>query len=186
MKAGWEYDPRASFAGLRSYAWVPGPQERTGDPRVDDKWGDRRVRRAVDAQLAAQGFVVAPPEKADFLVGYHLRLDDKVESSTPTNYGYERTWTANGLGWYVGGAPATYSRRYDVGTLTVFIEAPATRVPIWQGFARAEIEPSDDLETRDQRLAQAAVMILEQFPPRAPSPQAKDVPGEPPHSAPKY
>ncbi len=181
MKAGWEYDPAASFVGLRSYAWVPGPQERTGDPRVDDSWVDRRVRRAIEAQLAAQGFAAASPEKADFLIGYRLRVVDKVDTSTPSYYGHNRSWTNNsnlGLGWYVGGAPSTYSHRYDVGTLTVFIESPATQLPIWQGFARAEIEPSDDLETRDQRLAKAAVMILEQFPPGAPPPQTTGVPSE--------
>jgi hypothetical protein len=55
---------------------------------------------------------------------------------------------------------------------SVFIEAPATEQPIWQGFARANIEPSDDRETRDQRLAKAVVMILEKFPPTAPSPSS--------------
>ena len=70
------------------------------------------------------------------------------------------------------GAQSTYQQRHDVGTLTVFIEAPATQQPIWEGFARADIEPSDDRETRDQRLGKAVVMILEKFPPTAPSPQS--------------
>lgn len=182
MKAGWEYDPGASFTGLRSYAWVPGPQQRTGDPRVDDSWVDRRVRRAIDRQLAAQGFVVASPEEADFWVGYHILLLDKVQSSTTRRYyGYNRAWGGDAgldLGWHLGGAPATYSRRYDVGTLTVFVEAPATRRPIWQGFAETEIDPSDDLEAREARLAKAAVLILEQFPPGAPSPTTTGMPGE--------
>ena len=75
------------------------------------------------------------------------------------------------LGWRLGGASASYSRRYDVGTLTLFIEAPATQRPIWQVFAQAEIEPSDDRDTRDERLAKATRLILETFPPAAPSPQ---------------
>jgi len=169
MQVGWEYDPAATFSGLRSYAWVPGPQKRTGDPRVDDSWTDRRVRQAVDNQLAAQGFVAAAPEQADFWIGYHVLLLDKVQSSTTrTYYGYNRSWGGDAgldLGWHLAGPPTTYTRRYDVGTLTLFIEAPATQRPIWQGFAEAEIEPSDDMETRDKRLAKAAALILEKFPP---------------------
>jgi hypothetical protein len=169
MNVGWEYDPAATLTGLRSYAWVPGPQKRTGDPRVDDSWTDRRVRQAIDRQLAAQGFVATSSEQADFWVGYHVLLLNKVQTSTTgTYYGYNRSWGGDaGLdrGWNLGGAPTTYMRRYDVGTLTVFIEAPATQRPIWQGFAEARIEPSDDMDTRDKRLAQAAALILEKFPP---------------------
>jgi hypothetical protein len=173
MQVGWEYDPAARFAGLRSYAWVPGAQQRSGDPRVDDSGVDRRVRQAIDKQLAAQGFVAAPPDKADFWVGYHLRVVDKVQSATASPYyGYRRAWSDDSgldMGWRLGGAPSTYTHRYDVGTLTVFIEAPATQRPIWQGFAEDQIEPSDDLETRNERLAKAAASILEKFPP---TPQA--------------
>ena len=177
MKAGWEYDPVANFVGLRSYAWIPGPQPRSGDPRVDDNWQDRRMRRAIDGQLVAQGFVAVPPEQADFWVGYHVRLLDKVATSTiNTDYGYNRAGGGGDAalyrGWFRGGVQSTYQQRHDVGTLTVFIEGPATQQPIWQGFARADIKPSDDRETRDQRLAKAVVMILEKFPPTAPSPQS--------------
>jgi hypothetical protein len=170
MKVGWEYDPAATFVGLRSYAWVPGQQRRTGDPRVDDSWQDRRMREAIDRQLVAQGFVAVPSEQADFWVGYHVLLRDTVETSTTnTYYGYNRARGGGDAdlyrGWFRSGAQSTYQQRHDVGTLTVFIEAPATQEAIWQGFARAEIQPSDDRETRDQRLAKAVVMILEKFPP---------------------
>ena len=180
MKVGWEFDPAAKFNGLRSYAWVPGPQKRTGDPRVDDSGTNRRVRQAVDTQLAAQGFVATSPEQADFWVGYHVLLLDKVQTSTTgTYYGYNRSWGGDAgldLGWNLGGAPTTYMRRYDVGTLTIFMEAPATQRPIWQGFAEAQIEPSDDIETRDKRLAKAAALILEKFPPGAASSTTADTP----------
>jgi hypothetical protein len=169
MNVGWEYDPAATFRGLHSYAWVPGPQQRTGDPRVDDSGVDRRVRQAVDKQLAAQGFVTAPAEQADFWVGYHVLLLDKVQTTTTRRYyGHNRSWGGDAgldLGWHLAGAPASYQVRHDVGTLTIFIEAPAAQRPIWQGFAQAQIEPSDDWETRDRRLATAAAMILEKFPP---------------------
>jgi len=168
MQVGWECDPAATFSGLRTYAWIPGPQQATGDPRVDDSTANRRVRQAIDRQLATQGFVAAAPEQADFWVGYHVRLLDKIHTTTTgTYYGYNRSWGGDAgldLGWNLGGAPTVYSHRYDIGTLTVFVEAPATQRPIWQGFARAEIEPSDDIETRDQRLTKAAAGILEQFP----------------------
>lgn len=171
MTVGWEFDPAAKFSGLHTYAWVPGPQQRTGDPRVDDKGVDSRIRQAIDAQLAAQGFVASAPDQADFWVGYHVLLLDKVETTTTrTYYGHNRQWGGDAgldLGWNLAGSPTTYTMRHDVGTLTVFIESPATQRPIWQGFAQAQIDPSDDWDTRDERLAKAAKLILEKFPPAA-------------------
>jgi hypothetical protein len=132
---------------------------------------DRRIRRAVDTELAARGFVAAAADQADFWVGYHVLLIDKVQSTTTRSYsGYNRSWGGDAgldLGWNLAGAPTTYTRRHDIGTLTVFIEAPATQRPIWQGFAQAQIDPDDDWDTRDARLATAASSILQQFPPGA-------------------
>ena len=176
MQVGWEHDPAATFTGLHSYAWVPGPQQRTGDPRVDDSGVDRRIRQAIDKQLAAQGFVAVPADQADFWVGYQVLLIDKIQTTTTRRYyGHNRSWGGDAgldLGWNLAGSPTTYQWRHDVGTLTVFIEAPATQRPIWQGFAQAQIEPDDDWDTRDQRLAKAATLILEKFPPAAPTPGA--------------
>jgi len=176
MKAAWQYDPAATFVGLRSYAWDPDPGS-TGDTRTNDRH-DKRIRQAIDTQLAAQGFIAVPPERADFWVGYHVRLVDKVKTSTIDSNSAPNHIQGSGdadlyRGWLRGGSQSTYQLRYDVGTLTVFIAAPATREPIWRGYARAEIRPSDDRETRDKGLAKAAVMILEKFPPTAPSPDTR-------------
>ncbi len=172
MKAGWEYDPAATFVGLRSYAWDPDPARETGDTRTNDRH-DKRIRKAISTQLAAQGFMAVPPEQADFWVAYHVRLVDKVKTSTIDSSSAANRAQGGGNAdlyryWLRGGSQSTYQQRQDIGTLTVFIDSPATRAPIWQGYARAEIRPSDDRETRDQALAAAAVMILEKFPPTAP------------------
>ncbi len=176
MKAGWQYDPAATFVGLRAYAWDPDPARRTGDTRKNDG-PDKRIRQAIDKQLAAQGFILLPPEQADFWVGYTVRLVDVVKTSSVDSTSAPNRAQGGGnadlyRGWFRGGSQSTYQHRQDVGTLTVFIASPATRAPIWQGYARAEIRPSDDRETRDQALAKAAVMILEKFPPTPPSPSS--------------
>jgi len=52
------YDPGASFAGLRSYAWFDDPKwvMPKGNAVVDGQFVDRTVRAAVNANLGRKGF----------------------------------------------------------------------------------------------------------------------------------
>ena len=51
-----EHDPTASFAGLSTYSWAAAAQPVTNDPRLDNPILDARIRRIVEAELAARGF----------------------------------------------------------------------------------------------------------------------------------
>jgi len=48
------HDPAANFRDLRTYAWLPSEQAAPADQRVQDRYLDRRLRAAVDAELAAR------------------------------------------------------------------------------------------------------------------------------------
>ena len=75
-KVGYDYDRRINFQAYRTYEWMPGDQERTGDRRIDNAAVDIRIRLAVAAQLRLKGYsepVSGPP---DFYVAYHVGLKD--------------------------------------------------------------------------------------------------------------
>jgi hypothetical protein len=168
IEVSWEYDPQAKLSGLSTYAWVPGPQPETGDPRVDDPLIDRRVRTALDEALAEKGFSKSEPETADFWIGYHARLDDRVDTSTMRSYSGSLARAAGvgrERGWNVGGPPITYSRMYDVGSLNLYVVDTKSNRPVWHAVAVAEIRPKDSVEKRRERLREAARRMLEKFPP---------------------
>ncbi len=171
IAVSWESDPAVSLSNLRTYAWFPGPQPPTGDPRIDDRTLDRRIRAAIDLALAERGYVKTDADHADFWVDYYARLDPASTSSTVRSYsGYGPRLTGVGRerGWNVGGPPITYTMMSDVGSLNLFVVNPKTQTPVWHAVAQAEIDRMDSLEKRDQRLLEAARAMLAKLPPLPP------------------
>ena len=75
-----DYDATASFAELETYGWMPN-QPRPGDPRLDNALFDRRVRNAVEKELATKGYR-KESTRPDFQVLYHATLEEKVDVTT--------------------------------------------------------------------------------------------------------
>ncbi len=171
MQISYDYDGDVDFSSLHSYAWLPTPQVKSGDPKV--QYGsllDSRVKALVEEQLAARGFV-KNADKPDVLVTYHVAIEDKT-SVTYTNelYGY-------GPGWGTGyrrnmlhhGYPGSTAMvtEYQQGTLILDVVRSSDKQLIWRGTAIAEIYPDLSKEAREKRLREAVDSILANFPPPA-------------------
>ncbi len=161
-----DFDPSADFSGLRTYAWIPGPQERTGDPRIDNPLLDSRIRETVDRQLAAQGYQKQRSGRPDFWIGYHAAIKSKMSIDVINDYyHYPRGW-----GWGYGAAYApsgatTYVHEYEEGTLILDVVNPQTSELIWRGSADAEVNRRAKPEERQKKLGKAVQKILSRFPP---------------------
>jgi len=154
-----DYDRAASFTGLRTYDWQPGPKRDIGDPRIDSRLLDSSVRNAVDRELATKGYAKASSGTPDFLVDYRAVEKGKSDMvSMPRWYG--------SAGVFVTGPSDTYTYHYDEGTLLVDVIDPKTMQPVWRGSATGIIDPTARPEKRDQRINQAIQQILKKFPPR--------------------
>ena len=169
VEVSWEYDPAGHFSGLRTFAWVPGPQPRTKDPRVDDPFMVKRLRGMIEQGLARQGYQVGESDSADFLIAYSAALRDSQNTSTLHGYGgYVRAWGndwGRARGWSIGGPPITNSLMSDIGSLNLFVVDRATGDPIWHSVAMTEVKPDDSIKKRDERLARAIDDMLNHFPP---------------------
>lgn len=177
MQISSDYDAEADFAALRSYDWLAAPKIKSGDPAVQyNSLLGQRVKTAVEKQLAAKGFV-QEGGSPDFLVTYHVAVDQKV-SVTYLNelYGY-------GPGWGPG-----YRRRmlhygypgrdvllseYQQGTLIIDIVRAGDKQLIWRGTASDEVYPDSSMEVRERRVREAVDKIFALFPPDAESPTEK-------------
>lgn len=169
VEVSWEYDPAGHFSGLRTFAWVPGAQPRTKDPRVDDPFMVKRLRGMIEQGLARRGYQVGEADSADFLIAYSAALRDTENTSTLRSYaGYARLWGndwGRGRGWNVGGPPITNSLMSDIGSLNLFVVDRSTGDPIWHSVAMTEVKPDDSIKKRDERLARAIDDMLNHFPP---------------------
>ncbi len=155
-----DYDPEADFSGLHSFAWLPGPQPRTGDPRIDNPLLDERIRAAVDSTLIDRGYQKLASGTPDFWVGYHLSLDTRLDVSTiDGHYGYgrHRAWT--------GGVPNTYVREYEEGTLILdVVDAKQDRL-VWRGSGSRALSRAPTPEQSATTVNNAVRDILKRFPP---------------------
>ena len=159
-----DYDPAEDFSRLHSYMWLPGPQPETGDIRLDNPLLDARIRRAVDAQLALQGYRKLASGQPDFRVGYHLSTERKLDVRTVNNY-YGYGW-GYGYGYAPMGYSDTYVDQYDVGTLILdIVDAELNRL-VWRGTASGRLREKSTREQNEKNAREVAKAILERFPPK--------------------
>jgi hypothetical protein len=147
------YDPSASFEGLRTYAWRE-PVEMAGDALTL-----KLVRDAADAELSIRGYehVASAP---DFTIGALVVVRQKVDVQFMDDYwGY--SYRAAGPRW-----STTYVTTYDEGTLVLDVANGGTGEPMWRGAATGMVEPSSTPEERQERIREAVHGVLERFPPK--------------------
>ena len=170
IEVNHDYDPKANFAGLKTYEWLKEPQKPTGDPRIDGNTIlENRIHEAVDKELAARGFKKVTSD-ADFFVAYHVSLDKRRSVQTLNSYyGYGPGW---GYGYgasyrpgYGAGAPRTYVYEYEEGTLILDIVDPKNNQLIWRGSAQDEVHFRSSPEKDQAQLSEAVHLMLETFPP---------------------
>ncbi len=159
IEVSYDFDPATDFQRLRTYAWLPGPQPETGNPRLDNTIIDSRIRGSVDTLLAGRGYQKALPARADFLVAYHAAIDRKLDIQAINRY--------YGAGPRRGGLVVTDTvvREYDAGTLLLDVVDRRSRKLLWRGSVQARITNQASPAERTERVRNAVTQLLEKFPP---------------------
>ena len=156
-----DFDTQADFAAYRTYQWLEQPTTAVGDARAAQRMNtllDKRIRAAVDAQLAAKGMTLVG-ENPDALVVYHTGLDRKIEVQ---DWGYTYPRYPYG-GWY-GGQVDVYE--YHEGTLIVDIIDNAKDQLVWRGTATKVIDETASPERREANLNEVIAKLFADYPPR--------------------
>jgi len=160
-----DYDPQADFSGYRSWYWLP--PSPTGDHRIDNDLVAARIRRAVEASMAARGFAKTGTGEGDFGVGYHGAIQGKIDVQTIDRYyGYGPGWGRYGAG-YGGIATETYVDQYDQATLILDVVDRRSQKLVWRGSGSARVVEDETPQRRDERARKIVDAILAEFPPKA-------------------
>jgi len=161
-----DYDTRHDFSGYSSYAWfkLATPPEEASPPTRGNTILTRRIRWAVDSQLADRGFEKVDFSQADFLVTYSLVLQPQV---VMVHTGWTVPiggWGWGGWGWGMGWSGGRSSvQSYTEGTIIVDVLDPKTRVLVWRGIVeRAFKRPNPD----DEQIKRVVMRVMRDFPPR--------------------
>jgi uncharacterized protein DUF4136 len=162
---------QSNFSGLKTYSWAPGPQQLSGNPRIDGNPElDKLVREDIDAELAHRGYVRAADGTPDFLVGYHATLNKRVSVETlDESSGYEPNYSFDyGLRVTPEEDRQAVGRKYvdtfNEGTLIIDVVNPKTKQLMWRGTAIDEVNFKNNPERRQAKIKEAVKKILDQFP----------------------
>jgi hypothetical protein len=156
----YDWDRDEDLTKYTSFSLMAPPQTIPGDVRTAREQSDlldKRIRRAVSAQLEAKGHR-QDETSPSFLVAYHVGSEDKV---SVTDWGYR----------YGPGPWGYYGRDIDVhqytqGTLVVdFIDA-STKQLFWRGEASKAVDQNATQEEIDQVINEAVSGILRNWPPK--------------------
>ncbi len=151
----YDYDTTADFGALKSYAWMKIPTSQELDDITI-----KRVKNAVDEQLALKGFVISEDDP-DFTIALHGKIQNKVDVvDWGYSYGrYDRYYRG------YGGTRRIDTYEYEEGTLLIdFVDTDSGSL-IWRGSGTGVLDPSASPEKREKRVKDAVIKILAKFPP---------------------
>ena len=149
-----DYDPQTSFAGLETYAWIPGKQDIQADPTMDGDLLDRRIRLAVDSELRAKGYEES--DTPDFRVGYHALLRERRNvARLNSHYGYQDYRVGPGVAYV-----------YREGTLILDVVDPDGTTLLWRASVQDVVNHAATPEERERRIREYVRRMLERFPPK--------------------
>jgi hypothetical protein len=168
MEVTSEHDTAFNFSSLKTYDWLPNPQEYFGSPRVDKSVLEERIITAVNRELAAKKYVKTTSTTPDFHVRYHAvaGTDMQIQNVSEPGSGMSGDWNDQRLGFYRrgGGKSATYT--WEMGTLILDMVNPENNKIIWIGTAAAKIDPDDSEDKKKERINRAVNKLLKDFPPQ--------------------
>lgn len=157
----FDYEKSADFTSYHTYRWLPapGPAKAKAGP-FDTGIMDTRVKRALDAELAARGYQPAEPGQADFqVVCYAERQSSR--SSQP-HLGVGLGFGPLGLGV---AAPVGERKVESIGALVLEIQDGHNGQVVWKGTAESALRSSDSPEEADAAVQAALRNLLKRFPP---------------------
>jgi hypothetical protein len=139
VRSDWDHE--FSFADLHTYSWAQSKESAAAERM---SFLDRRIKRAVDAELAAKGFE-RRDSGGDFLMVYTAKVRDRTEVHRYAP-------------WY-----GVDVRRYKEGTLVLGAVDRGRNEVVWTGWAEGIVSDSGQSE---EAVREACAKILEGFPPR--------------------
>src|SRR5246127_2709961 len=146
-----DFDHQANFSQYKTYSWQ--------EIKPGHSLWDARIKRAVDAQLAAKGWTRVDSGGDVAIVAIKT---SHTERTLQTFYdGIGGGWGWGGFGGF--GESTTTEQDYKEGTLVVDLYDAKTKQLIWRGSAEDMV--SNKAEKNEKNLDKGVAKMFKKFPP---------------------
>ena len=166
-----DYDSTINFTTLNTYRWYGDVHRSKEEEFRSHNDSYKRIRGAVDEYLQRRGYREIKQGAADFLINYHVSVQNNVKIDQFARYPEGGVHGAVSTGTYGSSVAIGYStpnhgvRSYKEGTAVIdVLDSSASRV-IWRGVAEARMSKDVDLQRRRRVTHEVVEMLLSQFPP---------------------
>ena len=158
-----EFDEDADFSGYTSWSWIPVPIAKSGNEVLDDPAWREIVDLAVEKEMFARGYVrdTVNPSLLVNAIATVEKIDKKYIQEHYEGYYYPD---------YHAQLPESSGkpkRKWDEGTLMLFVFDAATKEIVWFGTAQTEVYKWTPGPDREKRTREAVRLLLESLPARA-------------------
>ncbi|MGB3611548.1 MAG: DUF4136 domain-containing protein [Cellvibrio sp.] len=155
------------FSALKTYQVAEARQD-TKDEILISPFTFSHIHNVVDRELAQRYQQAAGEIKPDFVVNYHIVIEEKLDPGTYDRlygYGYYgrgyRYYHPSPLFYGTTGAP----RIYNQGSLIIDIVDAKTEKPIWRGVSEKRLRSGLTPQQQREILTGAVIEIISKFPP---------------------
>jgi hypothetical protein len=156
MRAWAQYSEDVDFAQYQTYRWVTDDlvliQTGSGDPAIRTIENEKRIRAAVDRELAAKGLEKVEGDDAQLAVAFTV--------------GTKVRYKLSGAGGNEFDIITSEADSVTRGTLTMYVFDRARQEQIWSAWTKKDLEPGTD---PDAVIDAAVAVLMDEFPDRSPS-----------------
>lgn len=159
----YDYDARANYSTFKTFDWMAAPKRVKEKARgAENPIMDRRVRGAIERELAAKGFRLEGSADPDFLVTYYPVYQERAYRTTThvgMAWGYRPYWGPR------AGMSVSQVHHYKEGTIVVEIVDFRSNQLIWHGAAVGALTGLESPEDAEEVVSREVRRLLEGFPP---------------------
>lgn len=162
----YDYDTRASYKDFHTYDWYAASKaQAVHGAGVQNPLMDARVRRAVEAELAARGLRKETAADPDLLVTYYPLYQRRQGHRARVGLGLGMGLPGMGVGVGVG-APVGQKPTGKIGSIVLEIQDFKAHTVLWRAQADEVLDDTENPEDLDQDVARAVKKMLDRFPPK--------------------
>lgn len=148
-----DFDHQANFSQYKTYSWQ--------EIRPPDSLWDARIKRAVDAQLAAKGWTQVDNSGDVAIVAIKTTQTQRTLQTFYNGMGGGWGWRRFGGGGF--GESETTEQDYKDGTLVIDLYDAKNKQLIWRGSAEEML--SSKAEKNEKNLDKGVEKMFKNFPP---------------------